>query len=457
MTEITNINIVRLVREYVRGDGDESLGKITDWDVSNVTNMNGLFEDASDFNEPLHWNTSNVVKMSGMFSNCSSFNQELIYFDKTTETWVPWNTINVTDMSYMFANCLTFNKPLNIETSNVVDMSGMFQGCNDFNQLLPFQTSKVIDMSSMFLGCTSFNSPVRFDMSSVVSVSSMFAKCIHFNHPLQVNAIRLENTLDMVEGCDALRYEPEFDFRNRPQHAYDSEFDAVIFVDAHSSYSNTFIDVRDTAITQTTVFLAEFCDVSFISRTFIVNKLSRVMKECFDLTPQEGCNLVLNHLQSDEKLKPICVRKNSKFYCSKGQCGIAHNQYINRHWQIAESYEGIYLLFKGESRPIMIKYKMKHFPYLYKQQLLDYLQTFTSIKRLLIIDGACLSVDPHRVPSEELTTKLKEERKYGGKSRKRYFNRCRTRRNELPRNSTFCPTFRSTVGRRFVYHKHVNV
>ena len=454
MTELTDINILRLVREYVRGEGDPSLGKITDWDVSNITKMSGLFEDAEEFNEPLHWDTSKVIKMDGMFANCSSFNQELIYFDKMIGEWVPWNTKNVTDMSYLFRNCIKFNHPLNIDTSNVIYMQGMFSGCNLFKHPVLFDTNHVIDMSYMFMDCTSFDDPVPFDTSSAIDMSYMFSGCKRFNHPVpfdtssarnmsymfsgcnafnqpfHVNAVHLENNLNMFENCDSLKYEPELNFLNRPLHDYDTPYDAVIYVDAHSNFSKKRMeDLRDTGITQTTVFTAEFCDFAYNPNVFITRQLYKVMKKCFDLTPQEGCDLVLKNIQSVGSLKPSCIKDNSKFYCSKGICGITHKQYRNREWKL-DPDRRFYLLFKGETHPIICKHFLEHFKYYTKQQLMDYLQRFTNVKTVLIIDGGCLSM-PRNVsdrPSDELIAELKEKRNLGGKTRRRK-KRIRTRRH----------------------------
>ena len=48
----------------------------TAWDVSNVTDIAGMFQAASSFNQPIEiWDVSNVTNMSLMFSNASSFNQ----------------------------------------------------------------------------------------------------------------------------------------------------------------------------------------------------------------------------------------------------------------------------------------------------------------------------------------------------------------------------------------------
>jgi hypothetical protein len=51
---------------------------ISEWDVSKVTNMQGMFWLASAFNQPIGgWNVLKVVDMSNMFFNASSFNQSL--------------------------------------------------------------------------------------------------------------------------------------------------------------------------------------------------------------------------------------------------------------------------------------------------------------------------------------------------------------------------------------------
>ena len=52
-----------------------------------------MFESASQFNQPIgNWNVSNVTDMSGMFFSASQFNQSI----------GNWNVSNVTNMSYMF-------------------------------------------------------------------------------------------------------------------------------------------------------------------------------------------------------------------------------------------------------------------------------------------------------------------------------------------------------------------
>ncbi len=108
-------------------------GHISLWDVSQVKNMNHLFEHKQDFNDDLGgWDTQNVTNMSYMFSGCASFNQPL------PETW---NLQNVTNMSYMFYECKSFNQllPKTWNLQNVTNMFGMFSGCVSFNHFVgPF-------------------------------------------------------------------------------------------------------------------------------------------------------------------------------------------------------------------------------------------------------------------------------------------------------------------------------
>ena len=96
------------------------------WDVSSVTNMSSMFNNATEFNKDIsNWNVSNVTNMSSMFSGASSFNQDISN----------WTVSNVTDMSAMFQNCISFNQNIsNWDVSNVTTMSNMFNDATTFNQ-----------------------------------------------------------------------------------------------------------------------------------------------------------------------------------------------------------------------------------------------------------------------------------------------------------------------------------
>ena len=112
-------------------DSDETLaleeyGDISGWDVSSITNMDSMFDDASAFNSDISsWDTSNVTSMNNMFMAAEIFNQDIS----------SWDTSNVTSMSNMFYGAPAFNRDISgWDISNVGDMSNMFYGAPAFNQ-----------------------------------------------------------------------------------------------------------------------------------------------------------------------------------------------------------------------------------------------------------------------------------------------------------------------------------
>ena len=76
---------------------------ISDWDISQVTNMNMMFSHADSFNGDLSsWNVSNVTDMGSMFSGAYAFDGDLS----------SWDVTSVTNMWYMFAFATSFNQEL---------------------------------------------------------------------------------------------------------------------------------------------------------------------------------------------------------------------------------------------------------------------------------------------------------------------------------------------------------
>ena len=75
---------------------------ISNWDVSNVTNMAEMFNNCCSFDCDLsNWNVSKVENMSGMFFYCAKFKG--IGLEK-------WNVKRVKDMSFMFDECTSIKK-----------------------------------------------------------------------------------------------------------------------------------------------------------------------------------------------------------------------------------------------------------------------------------------------------------------------------------------------------------
>ena len=94
------------VKEWLsdRAASEAKYGHISNWDTSQVTDMSRLFNNATDFNQPLNdWDVSNVTDMSQMFYEATAFNQPLN----------DWDVSGVTNMINMFTRALAFNQPLN--------------------------------------------------------------------------------------------------------------------------------------------------------------------------------------------------------------------------------------------------------------------------------------------------------------------------------------------------------
>ena len=157
----------------------EKYGHISEWDTSKVTDMSNMFNNARSFNEDISkWDTSNVTNMSNMFQNAMSFNQDIS----------EWKTSNVTNMSFMFHSAFSFNQNINTvgnnwNTSNVASMRGMFYYAKSFNKnISKWNTSNVTDMVSMFHSAIKFNQDIsQWDTSNVKDMSYMFEEARSFN------------------------------------------------------------------------------------------------------------------------------------------------------------------------------------------------------------------------------------------------------------------------------------
>lgn len=126
----TDDKIKAAVDSYL--NGDSNYGPIEQWDTYLVTDMNGLFKNAMDFNGDISlWDVSNVTSMSSMFDAASYFNSDISQ----------WDVSNVTDTSYMFHEASSFNVDLTRwNVSDVTNMNYMFYEAISFDQTLCWAT-----------------------------------------------------------------------------------------------------------------------------------------------------------------------------------------------------------------------------------------------------------------------------------------------------------------------------
>lgn len=149
---------------------------LSNFDSSNVTNMNGMFQDCSKLKtiNLSNLDTSKVTNMSYMFWGCKSLERmDLSNFD----------TSKVTNMFGMFYNDnnLVYLNVSSFNTSKVTNMASMFGNLYklEYLDITTFDTSKVTTLANMFNGCRSLKkiNVSNFDTKNVTNMSRVFASC----------------------------------------------------------------------------------------------------------------------------------------------------------------------------------------------------------------------------------------------------------------------------------------
>ncbi len=211
--DVSNVTNMEGMFKGVRiPDGTEGIISIDKWNVSNVRNMRDMFKNmnagASDLSD---WNVSNVTNMSGMFQN---------YIDDQhsggtmTSSFAKWDVSNVTDMSFMFYGMY---QPIGLEdwnVSNVRDMSYMFYNARYFNDAIGnWDVSNVTNMEYMFAGEGAFsreyntdmhfNQPIgNWNVSNVKNMERMFWYSTAFNQDISGwNISNVTNYEEFKEGA----------------------------------------------------------------------------------------------------------------------------------------------------------------------------------------------------------------------------------------------------------------
>ena len=90
-------------------------------DTSEITDMSLLFSNRMHNFDVSNWDVSNVTNMGYMFYHCKNFNCDLSN----------WDVSKVKNMNYMFYNCKNFNYDLSDwDISNMTRWKNTFCGCD---------------------------------------------------------------------------------------------------------------------------------------------------------------------------------------------------------------------------------------------------------------------------------------------------------------------------------------
>ena len=113
-----------IINQLIKERGNE--GDFNDIDVSKITDMSNLFDinvfnNREEFNGDMsNWDVSNVTNMEYMFDGCESFNCDIS----------DWDVSNVEYMEYMFHGCKSFNQDISRwNVSNIKHHDEMFKYC----------------------------------------------------------------------------------------------------------------------------------------------------------------------------------------------------------------------------------------------------------------------------------------------------------------------------------------
>ena len=209
-TDAPTITTTSLKRLF-RGCTSLTTPDFTNWDVSGVTNMEGVFTGCTNFNGDVStWDVSNVTSfgvnnagtVSAMFWGCTVFNGDITAWDTSSaisfysmfyyasafnQDISGWNTANATNFYQMFNGATAFNQNLSSwDVSNVTSMFRMFMSASSFNSPINWvNTSSLTNLTEMFSFATSFNQDIsNWDVSNVADFRGLFRYASAFNQDL---------------------------------------------------------------------------------------------------------------------------------------------------------------------------------------------------------------------------------------------------------------------------------
>jgi len=174
-------------------------GDISEWNVSNVTDMSHMFFCSKFAGDISKWNVSKVTDMNGMFS----FSMVCCDISK-------WDVSKVTDMGYMFSNAKIFNNPISEwDVSNVTNMDQMFID-SKFNQdISKWDVRNVENMFMMFSG-TPFNQPLINWKDKVYNVRMANAMFKNSSFAYDISGWKFHPDIKYTSSSDNVKYNEMF-------------------------------------------------------------------------------------------------------------------------------------------------------------------------------------------------------------------------------------------------------
>ena len=171
---------------------------ISEWNVSNVTNMFAMFYACEHFDSDLsNWDVSKVDNMHTMFADCKNFtgkgleNWNTAKLEILTNTFYNcykldcdlsnWDVSNVYEAKYTFTRCIKFDCDLSYwDVSNINNAVGMFYGCENLKGkgLENWNTKELRISNLMFYECKKLDCDLEnWNLKKLVSAQDMLTLC----------------------------------------------------------------------------------------------------------------------------------------------------------------------------------------------------------------------------------------------------------------------------------------
>ena len=150
-------------------------GDISEWNVSHVRTMEGMFAHCSFNGDLSKWNVSRVENMSHMFECCP--------FTGENGDISNWKVFHVKDMSHMFEICPYCGDISKWDTSNLENTKYMFRSAPYFDcDISNWNIDKVHDSEYMFMDAYSFDCDLSKWYGGNLSISTFKRSNIRWVH-----------------------------------------------------------------------------------------------------------------------------------------------------------------------------------------------------------------------------------------------------------------------------------
>lgn len=227
-------------RFWERNASSDNIVDVRASTMGNVTNMSGMFKDATSFtgeksgNISVNWNVSKVLDFSSMFENTqlnvgdalnswtlrsgasAKLNMKNMFRNTPFNGALgSWSTNRVTDMSGMFENCPNFTaSSIFSGTQNCTNMARMFKNTPalaivENSTINSWNVAKVRDFSEMFMS-SNFNGYLgqwRLGTTGNINMSNMFknnTNQLYIPGSSKWDTSAVNNMSGMFEGCSRI-------------------------------------------------------------------------------------------------------------------------------------------------------------------------------------------------------------------------------------------------------------